>query len=222
MGGSLLALEDLHRRKKISTRHNRHEDDIVKTLKKAANGIFAKNENADFEIIVPQPDSAIKKETPQPSSEGGNKPRKTRRTKAEKQHLFGGKLFLEKGIVNNLYCDIDDTYNFYLDNQDTLSDTYSGIIRMTLRLLAEAAGNDENLKMDKYLRKYFDAGKKMLTLNEKTFISNQSVSENKLVQLLQTGAHNYIDSTNMDQTRAVSIVLGKILTLSHGKHQLTP
>lgn len=51
----------------------------------------------------------------------------------------------------------------------------------------------------------------------KTFLSNQNVKKETLPQLLHTGAHNYCSSQNYEQTLAISIILGAMLNLSHGK-----
>ncbi|MBK6966852.1 MAG: hypothetical protein IPH20_23860 [Bacteroidales bacterium] len=53
----------------------------------------------------------------------------------------------------------------------------------------------------------------------KTSLSNHNVNENSIVQLLHTGAHNYQSSSNIEQTIAMSIIIGSILTISHGKEE---
>lgn len=144
-------------------------------------------------------------------------PRQSRRTKPIGQYIFGGKLYLELGEVSDLYRDIWDLYNFYLDNQRKLSRTFPSMIRMSLRLLCESAANDKGEKMDRYLKQRFASAKETLDQDEKTTISNQNISENTIVQLLHTGAHNYSASSNMDQTLALSLIVGRIVTVSHGK-----
>jgi predicted NodU family carbamoyl transferase len=89
---------------------------------------------------------------------------------------------------------------------------------MSLRLLCEtAAKEDNNKKLENYLKGYFDEAKKNLNQDIKTTLSGQNVTEESIVQLLHTGAHNYKSTSNMAQTIALSIIIGKILTLSHGK-----
>ena len=88
---------------------------------------------------------------------------------------------------------------------------------MALRLLCESAAKDKNSKMDTYLSKYFDDAKKALDQDVKTTLSNNNVSKTSIVQLLHTGAHRYQSSGNMDQTIAMSIIIGQILSITHSK-----
>jgi hypothetical protein len=87
---------------------------------------------------------------------------------------------------------------------------------MSIRFLAETASNDVNLSLKDYLLNNFDLAKSKLNKNIKTLLSNQSVEKNKIVQLFQTGAHNYANSKNEEQAIAMSIILGAILKLTHG------
>ena len=144
--------------------------------------------------------------------------RKTKVTKKNDSKIFGKDLFLEKGDVNNLYRAICSMYDFYIKNKQSLSDLFPCLIRMSLRLLSETAGKDKgHVKIDNYFNKYFDDAKKRLNVNDKTTLSNNSVKKESIIQLIQTGAHNYAASKNIDQTMAISIILGEILSLSHGK-----
>ncbi len=145
------------------------------------------------------------------------KSRETPRTNPKKQEIFGGKLFLNIGETSNLYRDISDLYNFYITRKDSLSNSFPGLIRMALRLLCESAAKDKNSKMDTYLSKYFDDAKKALDQDVKTTLSNNNVSKTSIVQLLHTGAHRYQSSGNMDQTIAMSIIIGQILSITHSK-----
>ena len=89
---------------------------------------------------------------------------------------------------------------------------------MSLRLLCETAAKSlQYQKIDEYINKYFDSGKATLTQNHKTTLSTQHVTNANLVQLLQIGAHNYDASKNMEQTLAISIILGAMLKISHSK-----
>lgn len=91
---------------------------------------------------------------------------------------------------------------------------------MSLRLLVEtAAKDDNNKKLDNYIKAYFTEAKKTLDQDIKTTLSNQNVNEGSIVQLLHTGAHNYQSSNNLEQTIALSIIIGSIVSLSHGKEQ---
>ena len=92
------------------------------------------------------------------------------------------------------------------------------LIRMSLRLLCETAAKDcSNMKLGTYLKKHFKNAKKQLDQNLKTTLSTQNVSESSIVQLLHMGAHNYTASQNLEQTIALSIIIGKILIITHGK-----
>lgn len=145
------------------------------------------------------------------------KPRLTKRKTRRDELLFGGKLYLNISSVSDLYRDIEDLYQYYLEYQEKLSESFPGLIRMALRLLCETAANDNGVKLDRYISTHFADAKKKLSTNIKTTLSNQNVTESTLVQLLQTGAHSYASSNNIAQTIAVSIILGEMLKLTHGK-----
>lgn len=150
-----------------------------------------------------------------------NKPlRQSKRTPKSNSDFFGGKLYLRMGEASNLYRDIVDLYQFYLSKKHELSQTFPGLIRMSLRLLCEtAAKEDNNKKFENYLKGHFSTAKKDLDKDIKTTLSNHNVNENSIVQLLHTGAHNYQSSNNLEQTIAISIIIGSILTISHGKEE---
>ena len=140
------------------------------------------------------------------------------RTRKSTSELFGGKLYLRMGEVSNIYRDIDDLYKFYNSKKNSLSNTFPNLIRMSLRLLCEAAAKeDRNKKIDTYLKGHFETAKKNLDKDIKTTLSNHNVNENSIIQLLHSGAHNYQSSNNIDKTIAMSIIIGSILTISHGK-----
>lgn len=149
--------------------------------------------------------------------ETNNKGRKTKRTKATSPQLFGKSLSLKPGEVNNLYRDICELYSFYLINKSHLSHSFTSVIRMSLRLLCETAAKDISVVIADYVSSYFSRAKKSLSKDEKTLLSVNNVTDSSLIQLLHTGAHNYTSSQNFDQTLAISIILGSMLQLSHGK-----
>lgn len=151
-----------------------------------------------------------------PSSE--KEKRLTKRTPKKDKELFGGKLYLYLGPVSNLYRDIVDLYEFYNTNKSTLSDSFTSLIRMSLRLLCETAAKESKKKIEDYIREHFPAAKKSLDQNIKTTLANQNVNEASIIQLLHTGAHNYESSNNIEQTIAISIILGAIITITHGKN----
>jgi hypothetical protein len=122
------------------------------------------------------------------------------------------------GEVSNLYRDIVDLYQFYIEKKHELSQTFPSLIRMSLRLLCEtAAKEDNNKKLDNYLKGNFAKAKETLNQDIKTTLATQNVNEDSIVQLLHTGAHNYKSSNNVEQTIALSIIIGSIITITHGK-----
>lgn len=196
--------------KEITTRKNRGK--VIEVLEPSSQKIIDQNKENGFQK------SNIKFRNDQNGSNKRNKKRQTKRTQKKSTELFGGPLYLKIGIASNLYRDIVDLYKFYNSNKKGLSQTFPGLIRMSLRLLCEtAAKDDENKKLDSYLKTYFDRAKKNLDKDTKTTLANQNVTENSIVQLLQTGAHNYQSSLNFEQTIALSIIIGSILTITHGK-----
>lgn len=141
----------------------------------------------------------------------------TRRTRKKSDVIFGGMLYLNPGDVGNLYRDIADLYKFYCDNRKTLSSLFPCLIRMSLRLLCEAAAKDCNQGLDVYVKSRFQSAKSTLDSDAKTTLSNSNVTETSIMQLLHTGAHNYTASADLSQMLSVSIIIGAILTESHGK-----
>lgn len=143
-------------------------------------------------------------------------PKKTPRARKVPPKIFGDILNLKLGNVNNLYLDITDLYKIYNKNKDLFSDGFQSIIRMSLRLICETAANEINKNLDSYLRDNFDEAKKDLTRNEKTTLESQGVNKSNLVKLIHLGTHDYDASKNMNQTIAISLVLGKMFKISHG------
>jgi hypothetical protein len=143
--------------------------------------------------------------------------RQSRRVAPIAAGLFGGSLYLKPGVVSNLYRDIADLYRFYLDNRATVSASFPAIIRMALRLLCETAASDRSETMRDYLSANFEAAKARLSQDDKTTLANQNVRKETIDQLLHTGSHSYKVALNFDQTIAVSLILGAILTRTHGK-----
>jgi hypothetical protein len=140
--------------------------------------------------------------------------RKTPRSK-EDTVLFGGPLSLPRGETNNIYRDILDLYDYYSKNKENLSTTFPSIIRMALRLLVESAASP--VKINDYIKKNFTDAKKDLSKDQKTILSSQNITEKKLIELLQSGAHSYTSSSNISQTVAMTIILGQIFRKTHIK-----
>ena len=146
-------------------------------------------------------------------------PRLSKRTSKKESELFGAKLFLKMGNTSNLYRDIIDLYQFYTERQITLSESFPSLIRMSLRLLCETAGKEINKKLEDYLNDNFDEAKKTLDQDVKTTLATQNVNKSSILQLLHTGAHNYKAAGNIEQTIAVSHIIGAMLIITHGKQE---
>ena len=82
-------------------------------------------------------------------------------------------------------------------------------------MLVEAATSDN--KLEKYVKTNFTDAKNTLDQDQKTLLSTQNVTENSMVQLLHVGAHNYSATGDLPQTIALSIIIGAILSITHGK-----
>jgi hypothetical protein len=153
-------------------------------------------------------------------TEGERKQHQTRRVAKKERELFGGKLYLRIGKVSDLYRDILDLYQFYIQRKNELSSTFPSLIRMSLRLLCEtAAKDDNNRKFENYLKEHFENARKNLDQDIKTTLSNLNVNEKSIIQLLHTGAHDYQSASNLEQTIAMSIIIGAILTITHGREE---
>ena len=140
--------------------------------------------------------------------------RQTRRTKNKQPEIFGGKLNLKSGVVNDLYRDIVDLNNFYQKNKQNLSPYFPGMVRMSLRLLCEASAGSQSF--DKFVKTNFKAGKKELDQDQKTTLSSHNVNENTIIQLLHIGAHRYHAANDYDKTLAMTLIIGKIIQNTHG------
>lgn len=199
--------------KEISTRKRRGK--VLEALDVRSRELIEKNKNNSFHPIV----VSLGKKDENTSEEGRiSSPRRTRRVASSKPLFFGGTLFLKRGDVNNLYRDICDLHEHYVNNKSSFSDSFTSLIRMSLRLLCETAASDLNMKgIVEYSNKYFKDAKKALSHDYQTLLSCQNVEQNTIVRLLNVGAHNYTTSNNYEQTIAISIILGAMLTLSHGK-----
>ena len=194
-------------KKDITTRKNRGK--VIEVLNPSSQRLIDQNRNNK---------SHLYKKTFSGSKDENKKQRQSKRTSKREWDLFGGKLYLRMGEVSNIYRDIVDLYQFYVEKKDELSQTFPGLIRMSLRLLCEtAAKEDSNKKLENYLKGNFAHAKGTLDQDIKTTLSAQNVTEGTIVQLLHIGAHNYQSSNNMEQTIAISIIVGSILTITHGK-----
>lgn len=195
--------------KKITTRINRGK--VFEVLGKKSLELIDDNKENEK--------SQVKIKFSAPSKDKGNTghQRQTKRRQKKEDEIFGGKLYLNPGDVSDLYRDIVDLHEFYLENRDELSASFPSLIRMALRLLCETAAADMSQTIENYVKVHFDNGKKPLSKNIKTTLSTQNVRKESLVQLLHTGAHNYQSSNNLTQTISISIILGAMIKLTHGK-----
>ncbi|MDB5004680.1 MAG: hypothetical protein JWQ34_2905 [Mucilaginibacter sp.] len=193
--------------KQISTRKNRGQ--VINVLEPGSQQLIDINKSKNPHL------SKIKFD----KKDDDNGQRQSKRTVKKEHEIFGGKLYLKMGTVGDLYRDITDLYEFYLQRKDTLSQSFAGLIRMSLRLLCETAAKDKNKKLEDYVKAHFADAKKTLGQDTKTTLSVQNVSDGSILQLLQIGAHNYQAATNLDQTIAVSIAVGALITLTHGREE---
>lgn len=205
----LLDLAQKIESKVITTRKNRGT--VRTTLTPATRNIIEDNAKNK---LTPVDLSGV----PDKSSEADTQKRKTKRVATNKLPIFGGSLYLVPGEVSNLYRDIVDLHSFYEANKKTLSNSFPCLIRMSMRLLCESAAQDKTAgNMDNYIKAYFQKAKAKLNDDAKTYLSSHNVNDTSLLQHLHTGAHNYTASKNIDQTIAISIILGAMLQITHGK-----
>lgn len=144
--------------------------------------------------------------------------RKTKITKKKPTKLFGETLILKPGIVNNIYSDISLINK--LKNKHNFSEHSPMIIRMGLRLLCETAALKDNDKngLKKYIETHFETVKKLMNADDKTTLRTQAIyTAQDVIKLLHIGAHRWSAGTNEEQTLALSLIIGKILKISHGK-----
>ena len=209
--------------KKITTRSSRGK--VYDVLEQETRDILENNKEHEYtlspKLYIPQKKEAeqtCKNDTNniEENDSAASLIRKTKRIQEPEIPFFGKDLYLRAGIVNNLYRDILDLHRFYKSQK--LSKSFSGILRMSLRLLCETASSScKSTDIKPYILKYFDEAKKQIDQNQKTLLANQNVTKDSLTQLLHTGAHNYRSSCNYEQTLAISIILGAMLSISHGK-----
>lgn len=207
--GQKRVLEDLKEKinnKTISTRKNRYN--VREALDETSKRLIENSKDNPFVAV-----NSFEKT--QPESSSAKSPRKTKRTQKKEACLFGDTLELKSGNVNDLYRDILTIAEYYLVNKDKLSNKFPALLRMSLRLLVETAASEEKKKIDKYIEAYFDSGKDLLSKDERTTLSNNNVTKSSLSQLLNTGAHNYSDSLSYDKAYAMSLIVGKMLSISH-------
>ncbi len=144
--------------------------------------------------------------------------KQTRRVNKQKQEIFGGKLYLLAGDVSNLYRDISDLYSYFQKHKMQLSGSFASLIRMSLRLLCETAASDKKVDLDTYVISNFDEAKRMLSMNKDvlTSLASYNINKGSIMQQLHIGAHNYSASRNIEQTIAMSAIVGAMISITHG------
>lgn len=194
--------------KKITTRKNRGK--VIDVLEPSSLEIIERNkENKARLTEISFADSA----------KSSTQKRLTRRTSKKETEIFGEILYLQSGQVSDLYRDIVDLYEFYLKEKGRLSQTFTSVIRMTLRLICETAANDIDLEMEDYVTENYPKAKKTFSQDMKTTLASQGVTETNIAKLLHIGAHNYEASSNWEQTLALSIAIGGIIKITHGRYE---
>ena len=179
---------------------------------------------------------------PAPIEEGAREektvPKKrTRRVEEDETPLFGKVLCLRSGSVNNLYKEIEELdllISKSIKKSEKNKSQRKGVTvnahvvtRMALRLLCETALKDLGMnKLAEYLSEYFEEARKSLSGKERKLLSNNlskvdpkaAHNHEQLLSLLQDSAHTYDESArNYKQTIAMSVLVGAILSCSHGK-----
>ncbi|MDR2440381.1 MAG: hypothetical protein LBE12_13555 [Planctomycetaceae bacterium] len=145
--------------------------------------------------------------------------RKTAITKEVTFRPFGDeKLVLKTGNVNNIYSDFNRLYTYYEANKGNISASFPAIFRLMLRLLVEAASGNSTRDFSKYVKTNFAEAKNSLTPDERNTLSSKSCDDStKLIQLLKAGGHNYKDSNDLNQTLAMSLIIGQMIKRTDGK-----
>lgn len=208
-------LLDKIKTKVISTR-GEYRGKPLSVLDQRVKDIISSNKENTPRPYTPQVSSKI--ENPIVSTLPKPEHRKTRITKSAKIPLFGEKLLLKPGNVNNLYSDILGLYNLLSTDKQAFSSCVYAIFRMSLRLLCETASKELGYSDIKdYIDKYYPTAKKKMSQDVTTLLSSQNVKGETLPQLFHTGAHNYLSSASPDQALCMSIALGAMLKESHGR-----
>lgn len=159
-----------------------------------------------------------------PSDDSETSGPRTRQTHPSVLPMFGSDagLRLRPGDVNNLYRTLESMWKAYAKGKLGDAVAFPAIFRMGLRMLVEQAASDCGLKLDGFVARYAQEAKALLRRGNRgkdvvTFLSSQSVDAEKLKRALNSGAHAYTSTNNLEQARAVSILIGAMLTLSHGR-----
>ncbi len=153
--------------------------------------------------------------------------RRTRQARRKSLAVFGGGLPLRPGAVNNIYRTLDELWDLNEQGKLKNSQSFIAVFRMGLRLLAETAtaedvGEEKTPHLSMYVKKYAAKAKKNLRNRADgqdivTYLDTQAVTPDSMIKMLQSGAHGYTSTNNREQAIALSILLGQMLILSHGR-----
>ena len=149
---------------------------------------------------------------------------RTRQVKPASIPVFGNPsgLRLQTGDVNNMYRTLEELWNMYARGGMRNAAAFVPIFRMGLRLLIDTSAMERCGGLDRYVGEYAGEAKKRLrqaanSADLVTFMRNQAVSPENLLRLLQNGAHAYTSTGNKEQALAMSILIGEMLSISHGR-----
>ncbi len=130
--------------------------------------------------------------------------------------MFPNDLKLQKSYVHDIYLDILAIDKIYHKSKATQN--FPRILRFSLRLLVEVATDFQGTsKFGEYINKNFDNARENLSSDDKNTLSEYEVKKKNLARLLQIGAHNFATTTFYGKACAMSIIIGAMLEITHGK-----
>lgn len=210
---------DLVEKKELTTRKDRNTP-LRELIGADLRAIVDRDSGKEFQCVELRKSLAewgVTGDRQEPESASPQTERLPRRVQSSTIDLFGGKLSLRAGEPANLYRDILDLYNYYIEHKGKLSDRFPALIRMALRLECELiASCSSSSGFEAIVKEDFDKIKQFLTRDQKTFLVQNSVSKENIIPLLHTGAHNYTGSFNLQQTIAMSLIVAGLLRLHCG------
>ncbi len=114
-------------------------------------------------------------------------PKRTRRRNSFDEEIFGERLYLKKGGVNDLYldiCDIDD-----LRRKDSNKERYAEILGFSLRLILDVAAREyfkDDNKKDNLYKKYLKV------------LKNKSLQKDKNTLSVDSGTKKILEAENVE------------------------
>ena len=225
------ALKEAISSKAISTRKNRGDlksailsikPDLIDVLQDFGQESIQENSDTEYNILPVEQSDEITEESEIEIVEKVPKKRRTRSTYVD-EIIFGKKLYLKQGDINNLYNAICDIYEKFKSDKAAIS-----IIAMSMRLILEIAarayykeiGDDKHNK-DQIYDDFLNLAKKEIELDkiDKTYyaiVEEWISSKYNLEALLGKFAHGNI---SVEKTTAVksSKIVGLILEKYFGR-----